>query len=149
MVLYFFPKAFTKGCTLEARAFSEANAEFKKAGAQVIGLSADDYPTLRKFSVEECRSAFPVATATKAIIKGYDVSMPVAGKVIDHDQPNQLCDRAQRQGGNGPFRTWTGASMSPRASPQCACSSDRAISADFRRSGLTIPLHRLVGSAHR
>jgi peroxiredoxin Q/BCP len=83
VVLYFFPKAFTKGCTLEARAFSEANAEFKKAGAQVIGLSADDLPTLRKFSVEECRNAFPVAIATPAITKGYDVSMPVAGKVVN------------------------------------------------------------------
>ncbi|MEO6432750.1 MAG: peroxiredoxin, partial [Sphingomicrobium sp.] len=83
VVLYFFPKAFTKGCTLEARAFSEANAEFKKAGAQVIGLSADDLPTLRKFSVEECRNAFPVATANKAMIKGYDVSMPVAGKLVN------------------------------------------------------------------
>jgi peroxiredoxin Q/BCP len=81
VVLYFFPKAFTKGCTLEARAFSEANAEFRKAGAQVIGLSADDLPTLKKFSVEECRSAFPVAIATKPVIKGYDVAMPVVGRL--------------------------------------------------------------------
>jgi peroxiredoxin len=81
VVLYFFPKAFTKGCTLEAHAFSDASAEFKKAGAQVIGMSADDLPTLRKFSVEECRSAFPVATASKPIIKAYDVSLPLVGKL--------------------------------------------------------------------
>jgi len=74
VVLYFFPKAFTKGCTLEAHAFSEATADFKKAGAQVIGMSADDLPTLQKFSVEECRNAFPVATATPAIQKAYDVA---------------------------------------------------------------------------
>ena len=43
VVLYFFPKAFTKGCTLEAHAFSEAIPEFRKAGAQVIGMSADDH----------------------------------------------------------------------------------------------------------
>ncbi|MDT9599627.1 peroxiredoxin [Sphingosinicella rhizophila] len=73
VVLYFFPKAFTQGCTLETRAFSEANPEFQKAGARVIGLSADDYPTLAKFSVEECRNAFPVAIATPAMIKAYDV----------------------------------------------------------------------------
>ena len=42
VVLYFFPKAFTEGCTLEARAFSEAAKDFRKAGARVIGLSADD-----------------------------------------------------------------------------------------------------------
>jgi peroxiredoxin len=81
VVLYFYPKAFPKGCTLEARAFSEASPEFRKAGARVIGLSADDLPTLKRFSVEECRNAFPVATATATTIKAYDVSMPVVGKL--------------------------------------------------------------------
>ena len=81
VVLYFFPKAFTKGCTLEAHAFSEASAQFRKAGAQVIGMSADDLPTLKRFSVEECRNAFPVATATASTIKAYDVAMPVVGKL--------------------------------------------------------------------
>jgi len=74
VVLYFFPKAFTKGCTLEAHAFSDSIADFKKAGAQVIGMSSDNLPTLQKFSVEECRSAFPVATATPATQKAYDVA---------------------------------------------------------------------------
>lgn len=81
VVLYFYPKAFTKGCTLEAHAFSENMGEFRKAGAQVIGLSADDLPTLQKFSVEECRNAFPVAIATRQIIRDYNVSMPVVGAV--------------------------------------------------------------------
>src|SRR5690348_16598122 len=81
VVLYFYPKAFTKGCTLEAHAFSEAEAEFRKAGAQVIGMSADDLPTLQRFSVEECRNAFPVATATQPIIKAYDVAMPVMNRL--------------------------------------------------------------------
>src|SRR5918993_3700318 len=75
LVLYFFPKAFTKGCTLEARAFSEASAEFRKAGARVIGLSSDDLPTLKRFSVEDCRNAFPVATASAATIRAYDVAL--------------------------------------------------------------------------
>jgi len=75
VVLYFYPKAFTQGCTLEARAFSEASPEFRKAGARVIGMSADDLPTLRRFSVEGCRNAFPVATATPAVIRAYDVAL--------------------------------------------------------------------------
>lgn len=79
VVLYFYPKAFTSGCTLEAHAFSEAVPEFRKAGAQVIGMSADKLDVLRKFSVEHCRSAFPVATATKATIKAYDVALPLVG----------------------------------------------------------------------
>ena len=75
VVLYFFPKAFTEGCTLEANAFSQASAEFRKAGAQVIGMSADDLPTLQRFSVEGCRNAFPVATASPATIRAFDVSL--------------------------------------------------------------------------
>lgn len=74
VVLYFFPKAFTSGCTAEAHAFSQSIDDFKKAGAQVIGMSADNLPTLQKFSTEECRSAFPVATATPGTQKAYDVA---------------------------------------------------------------------------
>ncbi len=73
VVLYFFPKAFTKGCTLEAHAFSEAVPEFRKAGARVIGLSADDITTLQKFSTEECRGAFPVGRASPELIREYKV----------------------------------------------------------------------------
>ena len=74
VVLYFFPKAFTSGCTAEAHAFSESIGDFKKAGAQVIGMSADNIATLKDFSVKECRSAFPVATATAETQKAYDVA---------------------------------------------------------------------------
>lgn len=74
VVLYFFPKAFTKGCTLEAHAFSEAVPEFRKAGARVVGMSADNVATLKKFSVEACRSAFPVGRASPELIREYDVA---------------------------------------------------------------------------
>ncbi|WP_119084588.1 peroxiredoxin [Altererythrobacter sp. B11] len=80
VVLYFFPKAFTQGCTLEAHAFAEAMPQFKAAGAQVVGLSADDLPTLQKFSTEECRDAFPVAQASAQTIKSYDVAFARDGK---------------------------------------------------------------------
>ena len=73
LVLYFFPKAFTSGCTAEAHAFSEAAADFKKLGARLVGMSADNLPTLKDFSVKECRNAFPVATATPEVRKAYDV----------------------------------------------------------------------------
>ena len=74
VVLYFFPKAFTSGCTAEAHAFSESIGAYKKAGAQVIGMSADNLDTLKDFSVKECRNAFPVATASPATQKAYDVA---------------------------------------------------------------------------
>jgi peroxiredoxin len=94
VVLYFFPKAFTKGCTLEAHAFSENIGEFKKAGAQVIGMSADDLATLKKFSVEECRNAFPVATATPATIKSYDVVLKQKPELTD--RTSYVIDRKGR-----------------------------------------------------
>lgn len=75
VVLYFFPKVFTPGCTAEARAFAEATDQFGKAGATVIGMSADTPQDLARFSVEECRSKFAVASAGPTIIKGYDVAL--------------------------------------------------------------------------
>lgn len=80
VVLYFFPKAFTQGCTLEANAFAENMPAFKAAGAQVIGLSADDLDTLKKFSKLECRDAFPVAIASKATIAAYKVNFARNGQ---------------------------------------------------------------------
>ena len=80
VVLYFYPKAFTQGCTLEAHAFAEATPEFRKAGATVIGMSNDDFATLQRFSSEACRDKFAVATATPAIVKAYDVDLVREGK---------------------------------------------------------------------
>lgn len=75
VVLYFYPKAFTQGCTLEAHAFAEASAEFKAAGATVIGMSADDLPSLQRFSTEACRDKFAVAIASPRTIAAYDVML--------------------------------------------------------------------------
>jgi peroxiredoxin len=61
VVLYFFPKAFTTGCTAEAHEFAEAAASFTAAGATLIGMSADSIDTLHKFSTQECSAKFPVA----------------------------------------------------------------------------------------
>ena len=80
VVLYFYPKAFTQGCTLEAHAFAEATDDFRAAGATVIGLSNDDFATLQRFSVEACRDKFAVATATPAMVKAYDVDLVREGK---------------------------------------------------------------------
>jgi peroxiredoxin Q/BCP len=42
LVLYFYPKDFTSGCTLEARGFQKDLVSFRKKGAEIIGISADD-----------------------------------------------------------------------------------------------------------
>src|SRR5690348_17526154 len=49
VVLYFFPAAFSEGCSTEAHYFAEAVGEFKSLGASVVGVSADDIETLTKF----------------------------------------------------------------------------------------------------
>ncbi|MBK6707638.1 MAG: peroxiredoxin [Sphingomonadales bacterium] len=76
LVLYFFPKVFTSGCTAEAHEFAERSGDFAKLGANVVGLSADSIEELSKFSREACRDKFAVARATPEIIKAYDVKMP-------------------------------------------------------------------------
>ncbi|KAG8148818.1 peroxiredoxin [Burkholderia catarinensis] len=77
VVLYFYPAAFTKGCTIEAHAFADAVDRYKAYGATVIGVSADNIDTLTKFSVSECRSKFPVAADPDAkIIREYDAKLP-------------------------------------------------------------------------
>lgn len=75
VVLYFYPRAFTQGCTLEAHAFAEAMDDFRAAGAQVVGMSNDDIATLKRFSTEACRDEFPVARATPGLIRAYDVEL--------------------------------------------------------------------------
>jgi len=80
VVLYFYPKAFTQGCTLEANAFAEAMPEFKALGASVVGMSNDDIETLRRFSREACRDAFPVGVASRQVIDAYDVALVREGK---------------------------------------------------------------------
>ena len=73
VVLYFYPAAFTTGCTIEAHDFAEAVDKYHALGATVIGVSHDDIDTLNKFSVSECRSKFPVAAdADQHIMKAYD-----------------------------------------------------------------------------
>jgi peroxiredoxin len=79
VVLYFFPAAFTPGCSAEARAFAEAVPEFAKAGATVIGMSADPVDVLADFSAKDCAGKFMVASAGSAVVSGYDVALSRGG----------------------------------------------------------------------
>jgi peroxiredoxin len=84
VVLYFYPAAFTPGCTVEAHEFAEAVPKFQALGATVIGVSRDRISTLDKFSVTECRSAFPVAAdATGNITHSYDAVLSAFFKLAD------------------------------------------------------------------
>jgi len=76
VVLYFFPAAFSEGCSVEAHEFAEANAQFAALGASVVGVSGDDIDTLSKFSLQACQSKFPVASdQTQSVMKSFDAVM--------------------------------------------------------------------------
>lgn len=84
VVLYFYPAAFTPGCTVEAHEFAEAVDDFAKLGATVIGVSGDDIEKLNRFSVSECRSKFAVAAdADKSIMKAYDAVLKMKPDLAD------------------------------------------------------------------
>ena len=73
VVLYFFPAAFSRDCTIEAHEFAEATEQYNQLGATVIGVSADDIDTLKRFSTTECRNKFAVAAdVDQAVMKSYD-----------------------------------------------------------------------------
>jgi len=84
VVLYFYPAAFTKGCTVEAHEFADATADFQALGATVIGVSHDDIETLNKFSVSECRNKFAVAAdPDQHIMKAYDAVLKMKPTLAD------------------------------------------------------------------
>jgi len=73
VVLYFFPAAFSEGCSIEAHEFAEASAQYAALGASVVGVSGDDIDTLSKFSLQACQSKFPVAShRTQSVMKSFD-----------------------------------------------------------------------------
>jgi peroxiredoxin len=77
VVLYFYPAAFTSGCTIEAHAFAEAIDKYAALGASVIGVSHDAIGILKRFSVSECGGKFPVAADPEhGISAAYDALMP-------------------------------------------------------------------------
>lgn len=79
VVLFFFPKAFTSGCTLETRMLRDRYEEFSHLGAEVIGVSTDDLETQCAFATQE-RVSFPmVADPQKEIGTKYDVIWPILG----------------------------------------------------------------------
>lgn len=66
VVLYFFPAAFTPGCTVEANLFAEASDDFQQMGAQVVGVTAGNIDRVAEFSRSECRDKFAVAADPNA-----------------------------------------------------------------------------------
>jgi len=89
VVMYFFPAAFTPGCTAETKLFADAADQFKAAGATLVGVTAgaamadgsyvnatENLGRLAEFSKEHCRDKFPMVAIGKDVVDAYSVSMP-------------------------------------------------------------------------
>jgi len=81
VVVYFYPSAYTGGCDLEAHTFAEESGKFAAAGAQILGVSADNLDRLKVFSADPnfCAGKFPIASdADTRIAQSYDLSVGAA-----------------------------------------------------------------------
>jgi peroxiredoxin len=78
-VLYFFPKAFTPGCTAETKEFRKHYVELELAGATLVGVSTDDRDTQCRFA-SSLSAPFPLlGDHDRAISRAYDVLWPIVG----------------------------------------------------------------------
>ncbi len=73
VVVYFYPKDDTSGCTREALDFSELKPEFDKLGTEVLGISPDSAKAHAKFSGKHALSVTLLADEEKAAIEAYGV----------------------------------------------------------------------------
>jgi len=71
LVLYFYPKADTPGCTKEAMAFSRLRAAFAKTGTDIVGVSADAVEAQDKFKAKHKLKVTLASDPTKAMLEAY------------------------------------------------------------------------------
>jgi peroxiredoxin len=78
-VVYFFPKAFTPGCTVETKTFRDNHVELEIAGATVVGISTDNLETQCDFA-RSIKTPFPmIGDNDSSISRAYDVLWPIIG----------------------------------------------------------------------
>jgi len=71
VVVYFYPRNFTPGCTREAQSFADLYSEFKKIGAEVIGISPDNQPSHLKFTAKYELPFLLGADEERTVLKSY------------------------------------------------------------------------------
>jgi peroxiredoxin Q/BCP len=76
VVLYFYPKADTPGCTIETKGFRDVQAEYLARKVRIVGVSVDGSPAQKAFA-EKYGIAFPlIADPTKKVVSAYGVLGP-------------------------------------------------------------------------
>jgi peroxiredoxin len=76
-VLFFFPRAFTPGCSRETGAFRDSYAELQQLGAFIVGVSTDSAPTQCRFADVMSAPIPLIADSAGEITRAYDVKWPV------------------------------------------------------------------------
>jgi peroxiredoxin Q/BCP len=76
LVIYFYPRDMTSGCTREAQDFRDLHGAFRKAGAQLIGVSRDSVASHEKFASKESLPFPLLADADEKLCKLFDVIRP-------------------------------------------------------------------------
>jgi peroxiredoxin len=76
-VMFFFPKAFTSGCTIETKQFAAAYPELQGEGVEVLGVSSDEHETQCRFA-ESTGAKFPmIGDADSEMAKAFGVKWPL------------------------------------------------------------------------
>ena len=73
LVLYFYPKDMTSGCTRESQDFRDLYARFRKAGVQIVGVSRDSLASHEKFKAKEKLPFELLSDADEKLCKAFDV----------------------------------------------------------------------------
>jgi len=77
VIVAFFPKAFTSGCTKELKAYTARHAEIERLQGRVLAFSTDDAPTLARFKAE-LKAPFPfIPDPEGKVVEAYDVKLPL------------------------------------------------------------------------
>src|SRR6267143_2438717 len=79
VVLYFYPKDFTRGCTLEAKNFQRDHAKYEQAGAVVLGVSVDSAQSHKDFCAKEGLNFKLLADADAKVSAQYGSTMEYQG----------------------------------------------------------------------
>lgn len=81
LVIYFYPKDDTPGCTKQACSFRDAFEDFKEIGAEVIGISSDDEGSHKKFAEKHNLPFTLLADSNKKVRKMFGVPTNLLGLI--------------------------------------------------------------------
>lgn len=84
LILYFYPKDATPGCTTQARDFRDLMAEFEALGVRILGVSRDSEKSHEKFTANECLPFPLVSDKDEVLCRYYDVikEKNMYGKIV-------------------------------------------------------------------